>query len=76
MRAAPTSLVVIGMGGTIDKEYPRTANGYAFEIDEPAAERVLSGLPFLGLQWRVESVCRKDSTEITDADRKLYYEGL
>ena len=70
------SLVVFGMGGTIDKDYPRTTNGYAFEIDEPAAERVLAGLPFFGLTWRVESICRKDSTELVDDDRKALAEAI
>ena len=36
-----SSVTVLGMGGTIDKDYPRTTKGYAFEIDEPAASRVL-----------------------------------
>lgn len=36
-----SSVTVLGMGGTIDKDYPRTTKGYAFEIDEPAAGRVL-----------------------------------
>ena len=67
-------LLVLGMGGTIDKDYPRTTNGYAFEIDEPAAGRVLAELPFLALEFRAESVCRKDSTEIGDADRDLLVE--
>lgn len=64
-------LAVLGMGGTIDKDYPRSTNGYAFEIDEPAAERVLGSMPFLYVDWRVESIVKKDSTEITDADRDL-----
>ena len=68
---AKPRLAVIGMGGTIDKDYPRAHSGYAFEICEPAAERVLAQFPFLGVDWRVESVCAKDSTEITDADREL-----
>ena len=64
-------LAVLGMGGTIDKDYPRSTRGYAFEIDEPAAERMLGAMPFLSISWRVESIVRKDSTEITDADREL-----
>jgi L-asparaginase len=69
MKAA-SALAVLGMGGTIDKDYPRTTMGYAFEIDEPAATRVFSGMPFIGVEWRVESICRKDSTEIVAADRE------
>jgi L-asparaginase len=58
-------------GGTIDKDYPRSTCGYAFEIDEPAAQRILGGLPFFGLTWTVQSICKKDSTEISDDDREL-----
>ena len=54
----------VQMGGTIDKDYPRATKGYAFEIDDPAAERVLAGLPFFGLPWRVESLCGKGSAAI------------
>jgi|Transcript_22880 L-asparaginase len=63
------SVIVFGMGGTIDKDYPRSTKGYAFEIDDPAATRILSGLPNLGIKWLVKSICRKDSIEINDEDR-------
>lgn len=66
----PPNIAILGMGGTIDKDYPRTTNGYAFEIDEPAARRIFEGMPIHGLGWRVESICRKDSTEIVAGDRK------
>ena len=64
-------LLVLGMGGTFDKDYPRAHSGYSFEICEPAAERMLASMPFLGVTWRVQSVCKKDSTELTDVDRDL-----
>jgi hypothetical protein len=35
------ALLVIQTGGTIDKAYPSRLQGYAFEIDEPAARRVI-----------------------------------
>ena len=70
------AVAVIGMGGTIDKDYPRTTKGYAFEIDEPAAERVFASQIFLGIKWRVESVCKKDSTEIDDADREALVDAI
>ncbi len=70
-------LTVIGMGGTIDKDYPRSIRGYAFEIDEPAAGRVLSELPHnLRIDHSVVSVCRKDSTEIDDADRQALCDAV
>lgn len=61
-RGEGVRLSVLGMGGTIDKDYPRSQMGYAFEIDEPAAGRVLEGLPHSGIEFDVVSVCRKDST--------------
>ena len=67
--ASKPKLLVLATGGTFDKDYPRVHSGYAFEIGEPAAERMLASMPFLGVEWRVESVCAKDSTEITNADR-------
>ena len=70
------AVAVFGMGGTIDKDYPRTTKGYAFEIDEPAAERVLAGLPLLGITWRVQSICRKDSTELVHEDRQALVEAV
>ncbi len=63
-------LALLAMGGTIDKDYPRSTKGYAFEIDEPAADRVLRELPFFALPFNVQSICKKDSTEIDAADRE------
>ena len=68
-RRADNHLTIVATGGTFDKDYPRSTRGYAFEIDEPAAGRVLDGMPFLGLSYDVVSVCRKDSTEIDADDR-------
>ena len=55
-------VTIVATGGTIDKDYPRSSGGYAFEIDEPAAGRVLAELPVSGIAFDVISVCRKDST--------------
>ena len=67
-------MLVLGMGGTIDKDYPRTTKGYAFEIDEPAARRVCETANIRGLL--VRSIVRKDSQEITDADRDVLVEAV
>ena len=60
-------------GGTIDKEYPKSTGGYAFEIaaDCPAARRVIADASHVPLGMHVEyhTACTKDSTEITDEDR-------
>lgn len=62
---------IITMGGTIDKDYPRLTSGYAFEFgEESAASRILKQHPNLGISYNVTSVCKKDSQEIDDADRK------
>lgn len=61
-------LLFIQTGGTIDKDYPKTNAGYAFEIDEPAVSRVLEK-SFPGFEFEVVSLFKKDSLEITDDDR-------
>lgn len=63
-------LCIITTGGTIDKDYPRSSGGYAFEIDEPAIGRILEQQKQLNIQYEIISVCKKDSTEVTDTDRE------
>ncbi len=55
-------------GGTIDKDYPRTTGGYAFEIGDAAAARVL-GRVDPSFDYDVVTVARKDSLDLTDEDR-------
>lgn len=54
--------------GTIDKKYPKTKLGYAFEIMEAAVERIVTRVK---VPYNVEIVtaCRKDSQDITEGDR-------
>ncbi len=62
--------LIIQMGGTIDKDYPRTKGGYHFEIGVPAVERLFSKFnPGLNLKYKVKTVCRKDSQNIAHHDR-------
>ena len=61
-------LLFIQTGGTIDKAYPKTNLGYAFEIDTPAFEPVLKNAQ-VTFDYDVITAFRKDSTEITDEDR-------
>ncbi|CAK9067660.1 unnamed protein product [Durusdinium trenchii] len=56
-------LVFIQMGGTIDKGYPRSLKGYAFEIGDPAAVRIAERARLDGDGLVFQSVCRKDSQE-------------
>ena len=52
--------------------------GYAFEIDEPCAARVLGTNPFMlgGTAYEVMSVCRKDSTEVDEVDRAALLQAV
>jgi|TARA_B100000965_G_C19603250_1_gene764291 L-asparaginase len=63
-------ILIIQTGGTIDKDYPKTTNGYAFEIDQPAVLRVLEQVA-PGFEYECIELMKKDSLDITEADRKL-----
>mmetsp|Transcript_32839 Transcript_32839/g.69082 ORF Transcript_32839/g.69082 Transcript_32839/m.69082 type:complete len:182 (-) Transcript_32839:1012-1557(-) len=68
---------VLTMGGTIDKDYPRLTSGYAFEFgDEPAASRILTAHPNLGVSFNVTSICKMDSLEVTDNERSLLFDAI
>jgi len=61
-------------GGTIDKDYPRSTKGYAFEFGpEPAAARVLRRVDVAGA---VAPLMAKDSLEMDDADRQAIAEAV
>jgi L-asparaginase len=65
-RMTAPGILVLTTGGTIDKAYFDALSEY---------QVVASGIPALlaearvALPFRVEEVCRKDSLELTDADR-------
>ena len=61
-------ILFIQTGGTIDKDYPRTTKGWAFEIDQPAAQRLLELLN-PSFEYEIITACKKDSLELTDKDR-------
>ena len=61
------NITFIQTGGTIDKDYPHSSNGWAFEIHEPALERILEKLN-PSFEYNVVSAFKKDSLEITEAD--------
>jgi len=65
---------ILATGGTIDKAYPRMLGGWAFEIAEPAAGSILDRVN-LNDTYAVQSVCKKDSQEITSEDRQLLLES-
>lgn len=62
-------ILFVQTGGTIDKDYPKTTNGWGFEIGEPAFRRLLEERLSPSFQYEFLTVCQKDSTEITDDDR-------
>lgn len=65
-------ITCIQTGGTIDKDYPKTTKGYAFEITEPAVKRILHRAN-PSFQYEIKSVLKKDSLDITDKDREKIY---
>lgn len=65
----------IQTGGTIDKDYPRTSKGWAFEFGEPATLRLLARLK-PKFDFEVLTAFQKDSLEITKADRQALVEMI
>ena len=62
------SILFIQTGGTIDKDYPKVTKGWAFDIAEPAVERILPKINPT-FDYSIYSFLKKDSQEITDEDR-------
>ena len=69
---ATTNILFLQMGGTIDKDYPRTKLGYSFEIGVPAILPILNKIrPALNFSYEIKTICQKDSQELEDQDRYL-----
>ncbi|KGK41019.1 asparaginase [Nitrincola sp. A-D6] len=66
-------LQIITTGGTFDKIYFDALS--EFSIGDPAAETILHSIN-PNLSWEVTSLLRKDSLELTDADRELIYQTV
>ena len=62
-------ITFIQTGGTIDKDYPKKTKGWAFEMGEPAINRILEKLK-PSFEFEVKTIFRKDSLEIKDEDRQ------
>lgn len=62
-------ITFIQTGGTIDKDYPHTTKGWAFEFGEPATTRLLERLN-PSFEYKILTCFQKDSLEINDHDRK------
>ena len=64
------NILFLQTGGTIDKDYPKSTKGYAFEIHEPAVKRILQKLNPC-FSFKVQTVLKKDSLEINEIDRDI-----
>ena len=62
------SILIIQTGGTIDKIYPKSINGWGFEIGNAAVHQILSNKS-LSINYRTISACKKDSTKLNENDR-------
>ncbi|MGE0587479.1 MAG: asparaginase domain-containing protein [Cyclobacteriaceae bacterium] len=62
-------ILFVQTGGTIDKDYPHTTKGWAFEFGEPASIRILEKLN-PSFEFEIQTAFQKDSLEINDADRE------
>jgi L-asparaginase len=67
-------ITFITTGGTIDKDYPQKAKGYAFEITDPAIVRILKRIN-PNFSYNVIYLLKKDSLDITDEDREMILEA-
>ena len=67
-------ITFITTGGTIDKDYPKGAGAYSFEIGLPAVDRVLAQVN-PNFEYEIISVFKKDSLEIDDDDRAKLVEA-
>lgn len=68
-------MLFVTTGGTIDKQYPRAVGGYAFEFGSESAVQRIARLVGLS-SAQIVSVCAKDSTELTDDDRRAVCEAI
>ena len=64
---------IISVGGTIDKVYFDMLSEY--QIGGPSIRNILENLP-LNFEYDIHSLIRKDSLDMTDADRQLIYDTI
>ncbi|MFY0690226.1 MAG: asparaginase [Cyclobacteriaceae bacterium] len=62
-------ILFVQTGGTIDKDYPHTTKGWAFEIGDPAVESLLEKLN-PSFEYDIITAFKKDSLEIDANDRE------
>ena len=66
-------LQIITTGGTIDKIYYDEKSHY--QIGEPEIARILTDMN-VAFRWQVQPLLRKDSLQMTDADRDLIHRAV
>lgn len=59
---------IFSVGGTIDKVYFDSLSEY--QVGSPTIRTILEGLP-VAIDYEIESLLRKDSLDMDDADRQL-----
>lgn len=68
-----SKIIFIQTGGTIDKDYPRSSGGWAFEFGAPATQRLLEKLN-PSFAYEVLTAFQKDSLAVNEEDRKALAE--
>jgi len=64
---------IISVGGTIDKIYFDQLSEY--QVGYPSVREILNGLP-IAFEYEIESLMRKDSLDMDDADRQLVRDAV
>jgi L-asparaginase len=64
---------IFSVGGTIDKVYFDKLS--EFQVGFPSVHEILDGLP-IAFEYEIESLLRKDSLDMNDADRQLVREAV
>ncbi|MBC8342538.1 MAG: asparaginase [Bacteroidetes bacterium] len=68
-------ILFIQTGGTIDKDYPKNMGGYAFEISEPAIDRIMKKLN-PSFEYEILPLIKKDSLDISEKDREMLFDVI
>ena len=68
-------ILFIQTGGTIDKDYPKNIGGYAFEISEPAIDRIMKKLN-PSFEYEILPLIKKDSLDISEKDREMLFDVI
>jgi L-asparaginase len=73
MQESATKIKIFSVGGTIDKVYFDKLSQY--EVGFPSVRAILGSLP-IAFEYEIESLLRKDSLDMDEADRQLIRERV